>query len=215
MAGVIGWLAAGSAGAAVGLSAALLALTSGWLIVEHRRQRWVLRRSDEVADACQALAGLLRVGHVPTVALRLAASDSSVLAEASAAQRVGASVVAVLRRQGEHSGAGGLTELATAWEVAETTGASLTSTLDALQSRLEASRTLSRVVSAELAAPRATGRLLAALPFFGLLLGYGIGGDPASFLLSTPVGELCLVGGVVLACVGVWWIERIAVEAGG
>lgn len=212
---VAGWLIAGSAGAAVGLSAAMLSSTTWWLVRQHRQVRKARERSDQVTEACQLLAGLLRVGHVPTVALRLASADSAVFAEAAAGHGVGGSVVAALRRQSQRPGAAGLAQLATAWEVAERTGASLTATLDALQDRLDDGRAVTRLVAAELAAPRATGRLLAALPFFGLALGYGMGGDPGAFLLATPFGQACLVLGVALVCVGVWWIERIATKAEG
>jgi tight adherence protein B len=214
-AATLGLLFFGTAGGAIGLSSALVATTVVWSRRQHHTASRAKRRTEEVVDACQLLAGLMRVGHVPTTALRIAAVDSAVFAEADAAQRVGGSVVAALRRQAREPGGVGLAELAAAWEVAEATGASMTATLDALSDRLDAARKVARVVAAELAAPRATGQLLAALPVFGLFLGYAIGGDPGSFLLGSPVGQLCLVIGVGLACVGLWWIERIAAGAGG
>jgi tight adherence protein B len=213
--GVGGLIAFGSAGAAVGFCLALVAATVAGLWRRHRRESQALRLAEEVVDGCQLLAGLLRVGHVPAMALRLAATDTAVFAEAQSAQQVGGSVPAVLRRQGGRPGGAGLTELAIAWEIAESTGASMTATLDALTDRLDAARKVARLVNAELAAPRATGRLLAALPLFGLLLGYAIGGDPGHFLLDSLLGQGCLVLGVGLACVGVWWIEKIAGSAGG
>ncbi len=94
--------------------------------------------------------------------------------------------------------------------VAERTGASLGATLDALAERLTAAGNLQDVVNAELAAPRATGRLLAVLPLAGLLLGYGLGGDPLAFLTGSPAGQLSLVAGITLGCAGVLWTERIA-----
>ena len=214
-AGLVPLLIFGAGGGAVGFCSGLLLVTVVALWRRDRKDRQAVRRVEEVVDACQSLAGLLRVGHVPVMALRMAATDSAVFAEAAAAQRVGGSVSAVLRRKGGDSGGDGLTELAIAWEVAERTGASLTATLDALADRLDAGRKIARMVNSELAAPRATGRLLAALPFFGLLLGYAIGGNPGAFLVGSPVGQLCLVAGVSLACAGVWWIERIAGSAGG
>jgi tight adherence protein B len=214
-AGLVGLGFFGMAGAAVGLCTGLLAATAMGLWRRQRRGQRAARRTEAVVDACQLLAGLLRVGHVSAMALRIAATDSEVFVEAEAAQRLGGSVPAVLRRHGAQPGGGGLTELAIAWEVSQRTGASMTATLDALSERLEEGRKIARVVDSELSAPRATGRLLAALPLFGLLLGYAIGGDPGAFLLSSPAGQLCLVIGVSLACAGVWWIERIAGSAGG
>jgi tight adherence protein B len=214
LAGLSGLVISGTAGLAVALSLALMTVTVIQLWRRHRRGRRAAALSLDVVDACQLLAGLLRVGHVPVMALRLAAVDCSVFAEAAAAQRVGAPVSPVFRRQSLSPGGSGLGDLAVAWEVSEKTGASLTTTLDALAQRLEAASRVARVVDAELSAPRATGRMLAALPIVGLGLGYVIGGDPAAFLLGSIFGQLCLVTAVVLACTGVWWIERLSGSVG-
>jgi tight adherence protein B len=214
LAGLGGLVIAGTAGLAAAGSVALVAVTVFQLWRRRRRAGRAAELSLAVVDACQLLAGLLRVGHIPVMALRLAAVDCSVFAEADAAQRVGASVSAVLRRQSLAPGGSGLSELAVAWEIAERTGASLTATLDALAERLEAASRVARVVAAELAAPRATGRMLAALPIVGLMLGYGIGGDPGAFLLGSVFGQLCLTSAVALACGGVWWIERLSESVG-
>lgn len=209
-----GLVLAGSAGATIGLCFSMLIATVAGLWRRHRREARAAQRREEVVDGCQLLAGLLRVGHVPVTALRIAAADTSIFAEAVAAQQVGGSVPGVLRKMGTEPGRQGLGELASAWDLADLTGASLTATLDALAERLDAARRISRVVSAELAAPRATGRLMAALPAFGLALGYAIGGDPGRFLLGSPLGQGCLILGVTLACGGVWWVELIASSGG-
>lgn len=212
--GIVGLVLAGTAGLAVAGSVALIAVTVIQLWRNRRRSARAVALSSAVVEACQLLAGLLRVGHVPVMALRLAAADCPVLAQADAASRVGAWVPAVLRRQSMEPGGTGLGELAVAWEVAERSGASLTATLDALAERLDAASRVARVVAAELAAPRATGRILAALPLVGLFLGYGIGGDPGAFLLGSLFGQLCAMVAVALACAGVWWIEWLSGSAG-
>jgi tight adherence protein B len=205
----------GGRGAAVGFCAGAVAVTCWTTWLDHRARRSARLRGEQVVSGCLALAGLLRVGHVPAVALRIAAVDAPVLADAAAAQQVGGSVPAALRRLGGDPGGSGLVELAMAWEVSARTGASLTAALDALGNRLEASRKLRRVVDAELSAPRATSRMLAALPLAGLGLGFAFGGDPLAFLLGTAPGQVALSAGVALACAGVWWTERIARAAGG
>lgn len=209
-----GWFGWGAAGLAAGVSVGLVAATAAGLWRNHRRQREVDRRATEVVDACRLLAGLLRVGHVPALAVRLAATDAPILAEAVSAQQVGGSIPAALRRLSDRPGGRGLADLAVAWEVAERTGASLTATLDALTERLSAQQQVARTVAAELSAPRASGRVLAVLPLAGIGLGYAIGGDPLHFLLATVIGQGCLVAGVGLACAGVWWIERISTVTG-
>ncbi len=210
-----GGVLAGAAGAAVCFAIGLPVVTALLVWSRHSSRRGAVANAVAVADACRLLAGLLRLGHVPPAALRVAAGECPVLAEVVAVQQVGGEVAPVLRRLGARPGCSGLAELGSAWEVAERTGASLGATLDALAERLAATGAVNDVVSAELAAPRATGRLLAVLPVAGLLLGYGMGGDPVAFLTGSAAGQVSLSLGVVLACAGVLWTERIADGADG
>ncbi len=213
--GVVGWLVGGAAGAAIAVATVLPGVTAVVVWRHHRKRADAEIQAKEVLGACQLLAGLLRVGHVPAAALRTAAQDAPILAEAAASLQIGGPVGSVLRRQGATEGRSGLVELGVAWDVAERTGASLTATLDALAERLAARQAVRNVVAAELSAPRATGRLLAVLPVAGVLLGYSFGGDPLSFLGGSLPGQLSLVVGVALGCAGVFWTERIADAGSG
>lgn len=208
-----GVILGGTRAAALGVSMTLIGGTVVGLWLNGRRARVADRRAEAVAEASQLLAGLLRVGHIPVTALRLAAAESEVFAEAVAAQDVGGSVTATWRRQSCDPGSAGLAELAAAWAVCERSGASLTDTLDSVVEHLDSVRDLTRMVAAELSAPKATGRMLAVLPFAGMGLGFAIGGNPVDFLVGSIFGQVCLVVGVALACAGVWWIERIAAAA--
>jgi len=200
----------GAAGATVAFATGAPVAT-GWLVWRrHAGRADAARTAAATAEACRHLAGLIRLGHVPAAALRVASSDSPLLAEVVAVQQVGGEVAPVLGRLGARPGASGLTELGAAWHLAERTGASLGATLDALAERLVSAGAVNDVVSAELAGPRATGRLLAALPVAGLLLGFGLGGDPVAFLTGSAVGQVCLAVGAALGCAGVFWTERIA-----
>ncbi|RCK69234.1 hypothetical protein DT076_12980 [Desertihabitans brevis] len=198
--------------AAAVVTACLLVLggTAAWVVHGQLREHREQRRADEVARACAVLAGELRVGKVPGDALTTAAEDHPLLASAAAVHRSGGDSLAVLERAADRPGAGGLRPVVEAWRLCQRTGASMTDALDRVSAALRADREVQRVVRAELAAARATGRLMAVLPLVGLALGYAIGGDPISFLLSSWVGQLCLLGGVLLACGGVLWSERLA-----
>lgn len=207
---ILGLMGRGAEGLAIGIAVGLVLATVVAVLRRHRGLRREAAAAKEVFAACQLLAGLIRVGHVPAAALRIAAADASCLAEVAAAQQIGSPVGTVLRRLGALPGRSGLAELGIAWEVAERTGASLPATVDALADRLAARRKVAGVVATELAAPRATGRLLAVLPGVGLLLGYSFGGDPLSFLARSLVGQISLVLGVGLGCLGVLWTERLA-----
>lgn len=63
---------------------------------------------------------------------------------------------------------------------------------------------------AEVAGPRLSGWVLAALPVMGLLLGGGMGADPVGVLLAPDgPGPVLLVVGMSLTCGGLLWSARI------
>ncbi|MDR1237283.1 MAG: hypothetical protein LBK28_03485 [Propionibacteriaceae bacterium] len=195
---------------AVGLAAGLVALTVASTVQSSLSRRAAQKRSARVLAGCRQLAGLLRLGQMPVQALEVVAADNPLYAESFAVARVGGELATTFRRLGTVAGQEGLLRLGMAWEVSATTGASLTSTLDGLVKTMSAAAETQQTVAAELSAPRATSRLLAGLPLVGIMLGFGMGGDPATFLTGTPFGQVVLVVGVGLACAGVFWSERIA-----
>lgn len=70
---------------------------------------------------------------------------------------------------------------------------------------------------AALAGPRATARILMALPAVGVLAGSALGADPVGTLLDGGPGTAALCGGVVLLVAGRWWsglLVRAARSAG-
>jgi tight adherence protein B len=209
---VVGYLA-GARGAVLATAGVLIMATIARLVAQYRRRRSARRARADVAHACTVLASYLRVGQVPSAALAIAAADCDVLREGHQAHTLGGDVVAVWRQQAQHAGHKGLLELARAWQIAVETGAPMSSTLDQVAISLSADEELSRVVNSELAAARATSKVMAALPPCGLGIGYLLGGDPANWLLAGPAGWTCLLAGILLACAGVLWIEALARRA--
>ncbi|HEX7146086.1 MAG TPA: pilus assembly protein TadB [Actinomycetota bacterium] len=200
----------GARGAVLGLALLVLGWTLTGLLRNHRGTRLVRRRQDEVARACAALAAQLRIGQVPSVALAGAAGDHPVLRESRDGQDLGGDVVRVWRSQARQPGHAGLLELARAWQVSGRTGAPMSASLDQVAAALAAEQDLRAVVAGELSAPRATGKVMAVLPGCGVGLGYLLGGEPIGWLLGGPLGWGCLLAGVVLASLGVLWIEALA-----
>jgi len=213
----LGVLVDGVRGAVLGAALAIAGGTVVRIAVLHASDRRAQRARSDVARACGILASYVRVGQVPAEALVLVATECPVLAEAAAVQQIGGNVPDALRSRSSHPGHTGLLDLARAWQVSSSTGAPMAPALEEVASGLAADESLRSVVSAELAAPRSTGKLMAVLPLVGVGLGYLLGGRPLEWLVAGPAGWACLLLGLLLAAAGVLWIERLAraAAAGG
>ncbi len=222
-----GWSPPRAAAIAAGGAAALLVgspmplllvpvvavLADRWLRARMARQQAARTRA-EVQRLCETLVGELHAGRPPGDALAHAAAEAGELGKTLArAVSLGVDVPAALREAARRPGAAALVRLAACWQVAQDSGAGLVAAVARISEGLRAEEALRQEVTAQLAAPRATARLLAALPAFGLLLGYGLGGDPLRILFGTPYGLTCVVLGVSLDAAGVLWTERIARRA--
>lgn len=180
-------------------------------IAVARRARATRQRV--VIELCDALSAELRGGLPASLALEHACGGAADLGPIAAAARLGGDIPAAMRHCADAPGAAGLGALAACWEVAAGSGAALGSVLDRLGSALRAEQEARDEVAAALGPPRATARMLAVLPVFGLMLGGSMGADPVGFLLGSGWGIGCLSAGVGLALLGVWWVERLAEAA--
>jgi tight adherence protein B len=187
------------------------------LLVTSRRRTDGERRSSQVLEVCEALSAELRSGLPAPVALSRACATWPDLSPVVSAAELGGDVVQALRDLARVPGADGLRALAAAWVVAGQSGASLAVVVDRVAEGLRHDDAARREVAASLGPPRATARMLAVLPVFGVGLGLAIGADPLHFLLATTAGSACLVGGAGLAIGGLLWVERLAsaVEGSG
>jgi len=229
-------LPAGARAAAAGV-VLLLAHLSGSLVVlllaacgalagqaAWRRHRARASRSAErlaAGEACLALAGELRAGRSPSEALATAAElargpSRAALLSAAAAARLGGEVPAALLT-GVRSGSSApevLRGLAACWQVCARAGSGLAGAVDRLAEGLRSAQVQEQAVQAALAGPRASAGLLAVLPLAGIGLAAGLGAQPGHVLLHTPVGVGCLVVGIALDGLGLWWTGRIVDRAG-
>ncbi|MEV6103094.1 type II secretion system F family protein [Streptomyces sp. NPDC051940] len=182
----------------------------GRRLAARRRARAEDARGDNVIGLCTAVVGGLRAGKQPNEALLAAApAGRAAGVEVLAAARFGGDVAAALRRAARAPGAEGLRGVAACWQVAADGGAGLADGLDRVAGALRAERRRRDELRAELAGPRSTALLLAALPLIGLLIGSAIGADPLHVLLHTPAGLGCLALGGVLEWAGLAWTARI------
>jgi len=115
-----------------------------------------------------------------------------------------------LMRDSQRPGSEGLRLVAACWSVAEQHGGALATALDRVATTLRAQELARRRVALELAAPRATARLLAALPVLGLIIGSASGADPLGVLVGSVWGWGLVAAGLGLDLVGLAWVGRIA-----
>ncbi|MER5862113.1 type II secretion system F family protein [Kitasatospora sp. NPDC002040] len=183
----------------------------------RRRAAEAGRRAVAVIELCTGLAAELRSGATAQQALHTVLGRASVLtaglgAESSArlaAGRYGADIPAALRTVAELPGGRGAAAVAACWQVTAESGTGLAPGLDQLADALRAERALAEEIEGELAGPRTTVAVLAALPLIGLLLGAALGAEPVRILLHTPAGLACLAAGALLEAAGLAWTARI------
>ncbi|MGZ8717884.1 MAG: type II secretion system F family protein [Aeromicrobium sp.] len=204
--GSVSHLIAGST--AVGVLVVWMRLRANARAVDLRRTR-----SQQVAEIVDSLAAELGAGILASQALQHLAGDMKLLDGAASASRLGGDVAGALRAESRQPGAEALEELAAAWEVSGRSGAPMARVLDRLGDGIRDEREAQREVMAGLGPARATARLMAILPLFGLGMGLSMGSRPLDVLFNTFVGSLCLASGAALACAGVWWVDQIAARA--
>jgi Flp pilus assembly protein TadB len=188
--------------------------------LRRRAERAAAERGAAAVGAlCGVLAGDLRAGRPPHAALgdTIEAAgwpDAPELAGAArlllSAARFGGDVPEALRAAARLSeGMRGLAAVAACWQVAVDGGAGLAAALDRVAAALRAEADQRDDLRAQLAGPRSTAGLLALLPLFGVVLGAGLGAQPARILLHTATGLVCLLAGGLLEWAGLVWTARI------
>lgn len=219
-----GWGAAGGAGSLLAVLAGLLAARAG----HARRRRGELARSRAQWRAVlEALGAALRSGAQPTAAL-VTALDSTLGAGLAAGPAAGpgraltGSSLAALARQVRASAAlgadlaavlaqagGEAARLGVLWRLCVPVGAPLADGVDRLRELHDAQQAARRQAEAALAGPRSAARLLSGLPVLAVLAGTLAGAGPWAVLTTTPVGQVCLVAGVLLEAAGIAAIEAL------
>ncbi|MDR1999093.1 MAG: type II secretion system F family protein [Frankiaceae bacterium] len=179
------------------------------------------RRAGELAGAERALfraaAALIADGRPIDAAF---AGDSSAsqslspspvpgaeLAPARAPGRVGVGDPALRRPDPE------LRRLAAVWACSAESGAASAEVLRRWVEDADARERARRAQSVELAGPRASALMLAALPVLGLVLGVAMGADPIGALTGSVAGAALGVVGIALDLCGVAWMLRIIAAA--
>lgn len=191
------------------MTAAILAAVAAWLLFPGPgRLRTRVRFSGTRASASPprvlalgALAAELRAGRAPAQAMRECAGPTWPRTRLAAEH--GTDISCALDDDGEPA-------LAACWRISEGAGAGLANSVDRLAA---AERDAARVrdeVRAQLAAPRASARVLAILPIIGIAMGAALGADPMTFLLGSGWGRMCMVLAAGFVIAGLAWTSRLA-----
>lgn len=192
--------------AAGGITAATI-----WHLIRSQLQR--RRRAtagQQCARAARVLAALLHAGQIPTAALASAAAECPVLAPAAAAAELGGDIGSELARAGAVPGQQAMSSVAAAWSISERTGAPIADVLTGVAESLRHEQRRSAVIEAELAAARASGHIMAFLPFLAVGLGFAVGVNPLQFLMGESLGRVLLLVGTALTAAGVLWIDAMS-----
>ncbi|GAA2081434.1 hypothetical protein GCM10009821_22590 [Aeromicrobium halocynthiae] len=205
-----------------GALAPAIAVATGVAVAVFGLGRWraararahVQRTRREIGTALDLLGADLRAGVLTSRAVvAMAAGAPTLHGLALAPGGDDREVPTALRRAARRPGAEAWAALAAGWEVADRAGAPLADVVERLAETVRDDVDLMREVGAEAAPARATGQVMAVLPLLGLGLGAGMGADPFHLLTRTVPGALCLAAGALLACLGTWWVDRIASSA--
>lgn len=208
--GVVVWLFLGPRVLGWVVTAGVMLSTSAWLFRRTKSDRRRVRMRVDTARTTKTLALLLQSGQIPTNALDDAANDCAALVPVARTGRLGGDVVAAFNELGAEPGGAGYRRVSAAWHVSERTGAPVALVLGRVAENLRRERHLAAVVAAELAAARASGRIMALLPFIAIGLGSLVGAKPLDFLFGSSLGQVAFLTGTVLVAGGVVWTERIA-----
>jgi tight adherence protein B len=158
--------------------------------------------------AIVALAAELRAGQPPSIALVNAAGTPAVWPTALAVLRLGGDVSDALRTDAAFHPV--LRSLAACWEVGATSGSGLAAAVDRLAESSRIAADIRGQLEVQMAGPRSTARVLGTLPLIGLAMGMLLGADPLAWLLGSPIGLGCLICGLALTALGMFWTSRIA-----
>jgi Flp pilus assembly protein TadB len=193
--------------------------TDRWAVV-RRASEWcrrcgrTRRRDAQLPEALERTASALRAGVSLVGALEAAAAASPAplgdeLAQLMASVDNGRSLAAALDEWSERATTPPVRLAATALALGAEAGGAVARAVDGVAATLRDRRTVAAEASALATQARASAALIAAAPLAFSALVSAADPGAAAMLFTTPVGLLCLAGGLALNTAGVLWMARI------
>jgi tight adherence protein B len=175
------------------------------------------RRLGEVVALAENLAAAYRAGLAPRAAWTALASKGGPAGWTARSLLpwidIGVTPGQALSRVTRPRGGSPLVPLVVALDVCDRTGAPAADVLDGLAAALRAEQAAAQEAEVALAAPRATVRVMTALPAMGLGMAALLGADVLHVLVGTTAGRVLLLLGSGLWAAGHWWIRRLVATA--
>jgi tight adherence protein B len=173
--------------------------------------------SADVVTLAEHLAVALRAGLAPARASAMLAARAGPAARTAQAAlpwvEIGVPTGRALWQALRPCAGSPLVPLVVALDVCDRTGAPAAEVLDGLAAALRAQQAAADEIAVALAAPRATVRVMTALPAAGLGMAGLLGTDVVHVLVGTTAGHACLAVGGAFWAAGHWWIRRLVAAA--
>ena len=173
--------------------------------------RWLGRseQADAVPSALELTARALRSGASVLGALDRAATELPETGLGQVVQRVRSGLSLADALDGWVDGQRDRQTAAALLALGHSTGAAMAASLDRTAASLRQRRALGDEVRALTSQTRASGLVVAAAPAGFALIVAAVDHNALRALVSTPVGVLSLMAGLVLEALGIWWMGRL------
>ena len=173
--------------------------------------RWLGRseQADAIPSALELTARALRSGASVLGALDRAATELPETGLGQVVQRVRSGLSLAEALDGWVDGQRDRQTAAALLALGHSTGAAMAASLDRAAASLRQRRALGDEVRALTSQTRASGLVVAAAPAGFALIVAAVDHNALRALVSTPVGVMSLVAGLVLEVLGIWWMGRL------
>lgn len=182
-----------------------------WRFFRTRKCR--LANQKRCVEIVDTLAADLRAGALPHVAVERLAREFAVMIPVQNGIVNGQDAKEAWLNAAEVPGYEACAWVASTWAVAFESGAPLADVLECVAEDIRSELDLRKDVAAAVAPARSTALMMALLPILALGMGAGMGAEPRATITQSLVGAGSVTLGVVLAMIGILWVDRIAERA--
>ena len=95
------------------------------------------------------------------------------------------------------------------WQVCENNGAALTPALTQFGQQIRTEKELRQELSSSMSGAKLSAWVLAALPFFGIVLAGFLGVNSLKWLSTSSIGNYNIIAALILETTGILWVRKI------